>query len=117
MEIIQEEIYGQKQLYFGQVIEFHGKRKTDKLVIWQWIGWEHQATVNNGVKNQILSFHIQESRRGIHLFIHEFIELLLLPNSGLTACHSKDNNQEASVSGKERCFIQKPWQSGEKVDF
>ena len=64
---------GKKQLYFGQVIEFHGKRKTDKLVIWQWVGWEHQATVNKGVKKQILSFHIQERRRGINLFIHEFI--------------------------------------------
>lgn len=110
MEIIQEEIYGQ-QLYFGQVGEFHGKRKTDKLVIWQWMGWSTQATMNNGVKNQILSFHIQESKKGnFILFIHEFIELLLLPNSGLTV-PSKDNNQEASVNWKGKMFYSETWQS------
>lgn len=64
---------GKKQLYFGQVIEFHGERKTDKLIMWRWVGWEHQTTVNKGVKKQIISLGIQESRRGIHLFIHEFI--------------------------------------------
>ena len=42
---------------------------------------------------------------------------LLLPNSSLAACHSKANNRGASVNRKERCFIQKREQSGEKVDL
>ena len=42
--------------------------------------------------------------------------LLLLLNSSLAAPHSKANNWEASVSTKERSFIQKSQHSGEKVD-
>lgn len=38
------------------------------------------------------------------------------PNSGLAASLSKASNSGASVSRKERCFIQKSRPSGEKVD-
>jgi len=41
----------------------------------------------------------------------------MLPNSGLAAPHSKVNNGEGSVGGKERCFNQKSWQSGQKEDL
>ena len=41
----------------------------------------------------------------------------LLLNLALGACHSKANNEEASVGSKESCFNQKSWQSGEKVDL
>ena len=40
----------------------------------------------------------------------------LLPSSGSVAPHSKANNW-ASVLRKERCFIQKSWQSEEKADL
>ena len=38
-------------------------------------------------------------------------------NSGSSDHCPKGNNQEASVSRKERCFRQKGQQSGEKVDL
>ena len=41
---------------------------------------------------------------------------LLLLNSGSAAHAPKPIIQEASVNRKERCFSQKSWQSGEKVD-
>ena len=42
--------------------------------------------------------------------------LHLFQNLGSAVCYSKANDQGASFSIKERCFIQKHWQSGEKVD-
>ena len=78
---------------------------------------EKQDEKNRG--KFFLTFSDTEETRDLLLlnFFSSKVPISLVPSSGSVAPHSKANNWGASVCSKERCFIQKSWQSGEKADL
>ena len=78
---------------------------------------EKQDEKNRG--KFFLTFSDTEETRDLLLlnFFSSKVPISLVPSSGSVAPHSKANSWGASVCSKERCFIQKSWQSGEKADL